>query len=538
VKAWLVASGIPEESISLSANKAWIQFDAPAEDVEQLLNTKYHFYEHSGSDRKHIGCDDYKVPHQLSDHIDFVTPGVKFVATKGMSELKKRGLHSANRIAVSRPMPEDVAAKLSLNPDATEDCGTTITPGCIKAIYNITDGTLSDKSNSMGVFEFGDVYSNDDLDAFFKKYAPTIPQGTKPTPAFVDGATAPTSQAAAGIESDLDFEMAYPIIYPQGTTLYQTDDSQWDFTNKPGLFNNFLDALDGSYCTYSSNGETGDDPKIDPVYSNGSQQCGAYKPANVISFSYGLVEADYPANYQKRQCDEFMKLGLQGVSIVFASGDAGVSDRNGQCLGPNQDVFSPDYPDCPYITMVGATTLPAGSKVGDPETAVTSFSSGGGFSNIYGQPDYQADALKTFFADHNPTYKSYSNLNGSIGANGGIYNKIGRGFPDVSALGDNGAIVAQGSATLEGGTSMAAPIVAAIFTRINEERIAAGKGPIGFANPTLYAHPEAFNDITVGDQSQGGCGTKGFSAVSGWDPVTGLGTPKYDALLSVFMALS
>lgn len=90
-----------------------------------------------------------------------------------------------------------------------------------------------------------------------------------------------------------------------------------------------------------------------------------------------------------------MKLGLQGVTIVFASGDAGVSDRNGACLGPNENIFSPDYPDCPYVTMVGSTTLPAGSVPGDPETATTSFSSGGGFSNIYAQPSYQQGAIAT-----------------------------------------------------------------------------------------------------------------------------------------------
>lgn len=107
----------------------------------------------------------------------------------------------------------------------------------------------------------------------------------------------------------------------------------------------------------------------------------------------------------------------------------------------------------------------------------------------------------------------------------------------MAAVGDNGAVVIEGTDTLEGGTSMAAPLVAAIFTRINEERLAAGKSPIGFVNPTLYAHPEMFTDITVGDQSLGGCGTNGFSAVQGWDPVTGLGTPKYTAMLDVFMAL-
>jgi tripeptidyl-peptidase-1 len=116
VKAWLVGSGIPEDSISLSHNKAWIQFDAPAQDVEQLIGAQYHYYEHSGSDRKHIGCDEYKVPHQVAGHIDFVTPGVKFVATNGMSELKKRGLPSSSRVAVSRPVPADVLARIQKNP--------------------------------------------------------------------------------------------------------------------------------------------------------------------------------------------------------------------------------------------------------------------------------------------------------------------------------------------------------------------------------------------------------------------------------------
>lgn len=55
--------------------------------------------------------------------------------------------------------------------------------------------------------------------------------------------------------------------------------------------------------------------------------CGVYQPTNVISVSYGGQEADLPISYQKRQCLEYMKLGLQGVSFLFASGDAGVSSK-------------------------------------------------------------------------------------------------------------------------------------------------------------------------------------------------------------------
>lgn len=81
------------------------------------------------------------------------------------------------------------------------------------------------------------------------------------------------------------------------------------------------------------------------------------------------------------------------------------------------------------------------------------FSSGGGFSNVYSIPDYQASAVAKFFQDYNPSYPYYSalvndtddiqalpNVTALAGATGGIYNRIGRGVPDVAANGDNIAV--------------------------------------------------------------------------------------------------
>ena len=91
-----------------------------------------------------------------------------------------------------------------------------------------------------------------------------------------------------------------------------------------------------------------------------------------------------------------MKLGLQGTTLVFASGDDGVARRSGPCLGPNENIFTPDTPaNCPYVTAVGATVLPPGSQPGDAETATVSFSSGGGFSNIFTTPSYQAQSISS-----------------------------------------------------------------------------------------------------------------------------------------------
>ena len=80
-----------------------------------------------------------------------------------------------------------------------------------------------------------------------------------------------------------------------------------------------------------------------------------------------------------------------------------------------------------------------------------------------------------------------------------------------------------------GGTSASSPTVAGLFSLINDARIAAGKPPMGFANPFIYQNAAAFTDITQGDNT-------GWQCDEGWDPVTGLGTPKFDRLLAAAMA--
>ena len=90
-------------------------------------------------------------------------------------------------------------------------------------------------------------------------------------------------------------------------------------------------------------------------------------------------------------------------------------------------------------------------------------------------------------------------------------------------------MTADNITSIKGGTSASAPIVAALFNRIVEERLRVGKGPLGFVNPTLYQNPGVLNHIVEGNNRA--CRAKGFDCAAGWDPVTGLGTPNYPKLL-------
>lgn len=408
-------------------------------------------------------CQRYYLPNHIIEHVDYIKPGVV------PAKLSKRAITATTKRSVARKQAPPKMPKFHPQPPPPSEwqywhnhpqqpenglpsdlvnCSTWITPPCVRALYDIPlpSGTPN-RTNTLGVFEEEDTYSQEDLDLFFTTFFPTIPNGTHPTPAFIDGAVAPVPVEDAGGESDLDLTLIYPLIYPQVITLYQTDDPIYAAEALNGTLNGFLDtfldALDGSFCTYSAYGQTGNNNTLDPVYPDpnpggykGALQCGVYKPTNVISASYLFAEYDLPVNYQERQCNEWMKLALQGHTILFASGDYGVANfpdtdyPNGTCIGDDNQIFSPAGPStCPYITSVGATQIPNDGNVYSQEVAVNAifgsgapFTSGGGFSNIFPIPEYQKSAVAEYFNVQDPPYAYYETLNGTdIGANGGMY---------------------------------------------------------------------------------------------------------------------
>lgn len=99
-------------------------------------------------------------------------------------------------------------------------------------------------------------------------------------------------------------------------------------------------------------------------------------------------------------------------------------------------------------------------------------------------------------------------------------------------------MVINGQVQPASGTSAPAPLFAGLVSLLNEARLQAGKPPMGLLNPFLYANPGAFTDVTVGTNaiSEDGPLDDGFSCTEGYDPVSGLGTPIFNKLLSAAMA--
>ena len=104
-----------------------------------------------------------------------------------------------------------------------------------------------------------------------------------------------------------------------------------------------------------------------------------------------------------------------------------------------------------------------------------------------------------------------------------------RGMPDIAFDADPNsgeAVVVGGQLVTMGGTSLSAPLFAATWARMLSGPCATN---LGFAAPTLYSvqatTPSILRDITFGSNGA-------YSAGSGWDFVTGWGTPNVSAMYS------
>lgn len=226
-----------------------------------------------------------------------------------------------------------------------------------------------------------------------------------------------------------------------------------------------------------------------------------------------------PLSYATTVCQHLAQLSARGVSLFFGSGDEGVGSA-GTCIsnnGTNAPSFIASFPStCPYITSVG------GTKNNPPVAAYDArngFASGGGFSNYFGRPQYQDAAQNAY-------------INGLGAEFAGLYNRSGRGYPDVSAQSQSFITIWDGHQVLLDGTSASTPTVAAVFALLNDALLSAGRPPLGLINPWLYSIGQyGFTDVVSG--SAIGCNTTGFECSQGWDPVTGFGTPNFPKLMKL-----
>ncbi|KKY24640.1 putative tripeptidyl-peptidase 1 precursor [Diplodia seriata] len=510
VHEWLEDNGIAKSHLEYSPAKDWIKVSLPVDHVEALLDTEYSVYQHATGGHI-VRTPSWSLPRHLHDHVETIQPTNSF-------------FRAAPRRSNARPIIEDILQPLAhekfISNQASSDAGafdvstvcntTFVTPQCLRTYYGTVDYVPQvPGKNKIGLANYlNETSKRTDVKLFLQQFRPDAASAANNfTIEVINGGdntqtpnTAEQNADGKNMEGNLDAETILGIGYPTPLIAYNTGGSP-------------------PFQPDANTDTNTNEPYLDWV----QHVLGQSDVPQVVSTSYGDDEQTVPPSYAHTVCNMFAQLGARGVSLLFASGDAGVGDE-GACIsnnGTDAATFLPSFPDgCPYVTSVGATT---GFS---PETAAydvlgsgSVFTSGGGFSNYFAQPSYQAEAVQ-----------NYSVASLADGAYAGLYNASGRAYPDIAAQGQKFVVTWEGSNIRLDGTSASTPLASAIISLVNDALIAAGKSPLGFLNPWLYQGGwKAFNDVTNG--SAAGCGVEGFVAAEGWDPVTGFGTPNFPAIL-------
>ena len=338
-------------------------------------------------------------------------------------------------------------------------------PPQVAALYNFPTG-VTGAGQTIGILELGGGYEASDITTYFGGL------GVKPPSVVavsVDGGTnSPGDPNGADGEVALDIQVAGSIAPGANIAVYFA----------PNTDQGFIDAITTA------------------VHDT------ANKPS-ILSISWGGPEASWAATSRTALDNACQSAAALGVTITVASGDSGSTDGG---TGENVDfpASSPHVLGCGGTHLEGSGTTIKSEVVWDDQATSGGGASGGGVSTIFALPTWQANAGVP---------------NNSTG-------KTGRGVPDVAgnaapSTGYN--VLIDGQAGVVGGTSAVAPLWAGLLALVNQQRSAAGGGLVGFVNPTLYANPSAFHDITSGNNGS-------YKAGAGWDACTGLGSPAGTAI--------
>ncbi|KAI9451810.1 subtilisin-like protein [Lactarius psammicola] len=483
VHSWLAHHGVQSSSISTSHGGSWLTVTGvPVSRANEILGASYQLYRHAGTNNTILRTVGYALPTVLHAHVQTVAPTTYFAPPRTFQQTPHRHPVGTAGASAKTALREPVTVLPSR--DSQE-----VTPEFLRLLYKtVYYVPVATSKNALGITGYNNEFpSPKDLTAFMTEFCPGAESATFTVKRINGGGFDPKKP---GEEASLNMQYAQAIAYPTPHTFY---------------------SIGGQIMWFDPSGK----PTPDDLFASWlAYVLKLKKVPQTISISYGHNEKDYPLEYAKSICLLFAQLGLRGVSVLFATGDHGVGEE--PCTdGSGRVQFVPTFPaTCPYVTSVGGTTSSR------PEIAAN-FSTGG-FSNYFPIPPYQKKAVPFFLRRLGKKYK-------------GMYNRKGRGIPDIAAQASRYIIIMNSNPFVVSGTSAAAPTMAGIISLLNDFLISQGKSPLGFLNPLLYGYAiRGFHDITSGTNP--GCGTKGFSAIVGWDPVTGLGTPDFLELQHVLLS--
>lgn len=529
IEGWIESQGFNIDRVSSSHTS--ITFSGTAEQVESAFQTEMHQYRIDG--KTHFAnATDLSIPAALA--------GV---------------VQSVRNLNDFRPRPQvrfHTQSESMVTPAFTTSGGDHfLTPKDISTIYDIDpaySAGYTGTGQSIAVVGQSSI-SVSDIENFQNAAGLTVKD-----PTLVLVPNSGTAAVSSGDEAESDLDLEYAGGIGRGANIYFVY-----VGNSPNY--NVFDAV--QYAI---------DNKLSPV----------------ISISYGTCETEMSSSSYSTMESLLEQGASQGQSIIAAAGDEGSTD----CFYPQgktglttaqQEALAVNYPaSSAYATGMGGTEFPAGDVSASNSTywgsssgsdvvssaltyipevvwnddnaafaaqygadAVLS-SGGGGVSVFTTRPSWQTGVpgiasggyrlVPDLSLDSSASNAGYLYCTSDTSAwSSGQKASCNSGFRDSSS----------GDLTIAGGTSFATPIFAGMLAIINQKVNSTGQG---VANATLYSlaanastYASAFHDITSGTNKCtagstycSAAGESEYSATTGYDEASGLGSVDFENLLTVW----
>ncbi|KAJ7863557.1 family S53 protease [Mycena leptocephala] len=470
VTSWLSSNNLTATPITPAGE--WIAVNMTVSQANALLAADFSTFQNDETNQTVVRTLSYSIPSALKTSIDWVHPTTSF----------PKATSSAQPAFVNKTSTPTSARGPTSSVSISHDCriNSSWTPRCLQELYGIPSTAAKQTANVFGVSGFFNEFANKrDLQTFLRVYRPDMDPNTTFDFMSVDG----------GINNQL----------PAGAGLFVAQDIQYAI----GLTN-------GVPVTFISTGTQKNDDFVE-LLDQANYLLSLEHPPQTILNNVAGMEGEVTPQIANSLCNAYAQLAARGVSYIIQTGIFGAG---GVPFQPDCTPFDPPFPaSCPFVTAVGATEFN-----NDDAQETASEVSGGGFSKFFSRPRYQDAAVSAYLKATNNTHNT-------------AFNVSGRAVPDVSAIVFAEFIWNQQIVNSLLSTEYSASIFASMVALLTNERIAAGKPGLGFLNPLIYANPGAFKDMKTGNNP--GCKTPGFNSTSGWDPVTGFGSPFYPKLKEI-----
>jgi len=264
----------------LTLNKDFVRIETTIKTANEMLNTQYGYWINNEGEKHKRVKEGYYVPAIVAEHLDFISPTLRFPPRRHTKTIEKIDIDSAS---------------ISNNAIVYN------TPSRIRSLYQMND--YIDSANYEGHYQavasfLEEWFTDTDIQTFWDYFGVDSVELTR-VPSF--------QPSGYGDEAELDIE--YITSTGNGIDTYI-----WDIEDDLYFISLIQQMIDSD------------------------------TQASVISMSYGGDEQSNGYSYCTRANIEFAKIGLSGVTALASSGDDGVTGDSEQCTDEYYPSFPASSP--------------------------------------------------------------------------------------------------------------------------------------------------------------------------------------------------